>query len=112
MTGENTIDSIIFGNNLLTQHPGIFILTLLVNSNRTVGNEIVTGIYYSPMRVEAVARVIYMVSDNIKSRTNRYRDIGSFCKKLEEKLQQLPASVLVLFGKVAVLPLWKKDSHQ
>ncbi len=87
MTGENTIDAIIFGNNLLTQHPGIFILALLVNSNRTVGNEIVTGIYNSSMRIKAVARIIHMVSDNIKSRTNGYRDIGSFCKKLEEKLQ-------------------------
>src|SRR5688572_25162455 len=86
MTGENTIDSIIFRNDLLTQHPGIFVLTLLVNRNRTVGNKIVTGIYDSPMRVETVTRIIHMVSDNIKTRTNGHRDIGSFCKELEEEL--------------------------
>src|SRR5687768_5205971 len=103
VAGENTIDTMVFRNNLLTQHPRILILALLIDINRAVGDEIISSIYNSAMSIKAVSRLVNLISDNVKSRTNRYGYVRALGKKLEEELKKLPASILVLFREITVL---------
>ena len=75
VTGKCPVYAMIFCDDLVTQHPGVLILALLVDRDRTIAYEIVARIDYPAVGVEAVAVVVYMVSQHIKTPTNGNRDI-------------------------------------
>src|SRR5918993_1544270 len=108
VTGKNTVNAMIFGNDALAQHAGVLILTLFINHDLFVGHEIIPWIYNSAMGIQAIALVINIISHYIQARADGNRNVRSFGEKLEKELQQLPASVFVMLRQVTILAFYRK----
>src|SRR5690606_24047509 len=81
---------------------------LLVDDDGVVGNEIVACIHNAVMRIKAVSVFVYVVAKHIQTAADRDRNIRTFCKELVQELKQLPATVLILLGYVAVLSFYRE----
>src|SRR5690606_15615694 len=103
-TGEYPVDTVVFLHDLLAQPAGVFVLALQVDRYPAVALEIIFRVDESALCVQAVAVVVDVVAHDIQPLTYRYGNIGTFREKFEQELKQLPASVLVSFRKITVLP--------
>src|SRR5688500_1553707 len=108
MTGEYAVDAVMFGNDPLAEHPGVVIFALFVNLDLVIRQKIITCIDKTVVCIQTVAVVVDIVAQNVQAPSDRNRNIRALREELEQKLQELPASVFVLFGNITILTLYGK----
>ena len=84
MTGKDPVDSKIFSDDLLTEHPRIFILALFVSVDIAVGDEIIPRIDNSSVCVKAITLVIHVIAHYIKTRPIDTEIFDPFVKNLNK----------------------------
>src|SRR5687768_13956954 len=82
VTCKYAVDSVIFGNNSLTEHARILVLALLVDGDGMVGDKIVPRVNDPVMRVETVPFIVYVVAQHIQAPSDRNGNVGTLCKEL------------------------------
>src|SRR5690606_3433747 len=58
VTGEYTVDAMVFGNNSLAEHSRVLILALLIDGDFSAAYEVIPWVNNPPRRIQAVAFLI------------------------------------------------------